>query len=229
MEVWLLTPLRSHVWRGWGGGGVITHPSEVPCLEGLGWWRCDYSPLWDPMWGCVLTPPDIISWHTQPPTHNHPLWTYPPIREGTWYQRYPPPAHKGHGTRDTHPSVNRQTLVKILPSLNFVCGGNNMSNLLCTISFSGGGGKNKFIETLWKSEFIAYNGNSLHAMTFVSVVIAVETRPPEKLVMFNLQLKDSDTHYHSLDVFFQICRARRARKVEKVGKAGEKKRRVKVN
>ena len=66
-------------------------------------------------------------------------------------------------------------------------------------------------------------------MMFANVVIAVETRPPEKLVMFSLQLKDSDTHYHSLDVvFFQICRAWRVRKVEKVEKAEEKRRRVKV-
>ena len=39
-------------------------------------------------------------------------------------------------------------------------------------------------------------------MMFANVVIAVETRPPEKLVMLSLQLKDSDTHYHSLDVVF---------------------------
>ena len=39
-------------------------------------------------------------------------------------------------------------------------------------------------------------------MVFASVVIAVETRLPEKLVMSNLQFKDSKTHYHSLDVCF---------------------------
>ena len=51
VEVWLLTPLRSHVWSGRGGGGEITQPSEVTFLEGDEWWRCDYSPLWGHMSG----------------------------------------------------------------------------------------------------------------------------------------------------------------------------------
>ena len=48
VEVWLLTP-RGPMSGGGGDGGVITHPSEVPCL--WEWWRCDYSPLWGPMSG----------------------------------------------------------------------------------------------------------------------------------------------------------------------------------
>ena len=41
-------------------------------------------------------------------------------------------------------------------------------------------------------------------MMFASVAIAVETRPPEKLVMFNLQLKDSDTIIHLMFFFSNL-------------------------
>ena len=96
---WLLTRLRSHVLRGWGGGGEISHPPEVPCLEGVGVVEVWLLTPWGHMWGVGTHPLDTLSWHTHPsprhthpsPRHTHPLWIYPSIPEGTWCRRYPPP------------------------------------------------------------------------------------------------------------------------------------------
>ena len=66
----------------------------IPDLTFLGWW-------W--ILG-VATHPLNIRLDIPTPEHTRPLdllipWIYPP--EENWYQKYP---HKGHGTRDTHPS-----------------------------------------------------------------------------------------------------------------------------
>ena len=109
VEVWLLTPLRSHVWRGWGwwrcdysplwghmswggedDGGVITHPSEVTCLEGMGWWRCDYSPLWGPMSGGDRGGGGVITHLSEVPCLEGmevvEVWLLTPLRSHVWWR-----------------------------------------------------------------------------------------------------------------------------------------------
>ena len=97
---------------GWWGERVGTHLSEVPYRG-----------------GGVLIPPEVpclVGTHPLDiPTH----WTCPPP---SWHA-HPPPGHTHPGTRDTHPPgrdlvpemltpswTEWQTLVKTLPSRNFV-------------------------------------------------------------------------------------------------------------